>query len=94
VTHGLEDDDPVPAYLTPGVIAKANGVTWKAAKLKLARHHLLEDDGPNRWHVRAAALSESLPGWYDRVFAHFERLRRRPPSHRPPPPGNAPARRW
>lgn len=59
----------IPAYLTPAEVAKANGISTKAARRKLDRAGILERDGEHRWHVAESRLRERLPDMYERVFS-------------------------
>lgn len=58
----------IPAYLTPGQIARACGDTTRNVRRKLARAGILEADGSHRLHVSESRLRERLPDMYERVF--------------------------
>ena len=61
----------LPPYLSPGQIARANGISRYVAQKKCERAGILEADGPHRWHVSSTKLRERLDEMYGRVFDYF-----------------------
>ena len=67
----------VPPYLSPGEIAKAAGVSRKRALGDLRRAKLIERHTTDKGVVLRVAegrLRESLTEYYERVWAHYDRL--------------------
>lgn len=81
----LEYED-VPPTVTPGLLSRACGWTWKKARGELERAGILKKRGKALCASRRA-LKERMPDEYDCVFAYcVQGVRPRPPRRRPKMP--------